>query len=137
MVLVPDVAGHESSPRTWKWGMLATLGFLAAVTLGTLVIRVRARQSQGAQAPWSAAFAADDAAIPDDTVLREQLQKAIDLRRREFFDRVLEIFWASEGHRRASPGGFAVVAMPRLGSARAPGGRSPLGRDSRHSPIAG
>ena len=90
MVLVPDVAGHESSPRTWKWGMLATLGFLAAVTLGTLVIRVRARQSQGAQAPWSAAFAADDAAIPDDTVLRAELQKAIDLRGREHFDRVLD-----------------------------------------------
>jgi len=70
--------------------MIATLGFVAAVTLGTQVIRVRARQSQGAQAPWSAAFAADDAAIPDDTVLREQLRKAIDLRRREFFDRVLD-----------------------------------------------
>src|SRR5437870_2542931 len=134
---MPYVAGHESSPRrTCRWG-IATLGFLAAASLGVLVIRTQARESRGAESPWSAAFATDDAAIPDDTVLREQLQKAIDLRRREFFDRVLEIFWASEGHRRASPGGFAVVAMPRLGSARAPGGRSPLGRDSRHSPIAG
>ncbi len=87
---MPDVAGHESSPRrTWKWG-IATLGFLAAVSLGILVIRTHARESQGAEAPGSPAFATDDAAIPDDTVLREQLEKAINLRRREFFDRVLD-----------------------------------------------
>ncbi len=87
---MPDVAGQESSPRRrWKWG-IATLGFLAAASLGILVIRTHARESRGAESPWSAAFATDDAAIPDDTVLREQLQKAIDLRRREFFDRVLD-----------------------------------------------
>ncbi len=87
---MPDVAGQESSPRRrWKWG-IATLGFLAAASLGILVIRTHARESRGAESPWSAAFATDDAAIPDDTVLREQLQKAIDLRRREFFDWVLD-----------------------------------------------
>ena len=80
---MPYVAGHESSPRrTCKWG-IATLGFLAAASLGILVIRTHARESRGAESPWSAAFATDDAAIPDDTVLREQLEKAIDLRRRE------------------------------------------------------
>jgi len=87
---MPYVAGHESSPRrTCRWG-IATLGFLAAASLGVLVIRTHARESRGAESPWSAAFATDDAAIPDDTVLREQLQKAIDLRRREFFDWVLD-----------------------------------------------
>ncbi len=87
---MPDVAGHESSPRrTCRWG-IATLGFLAAASLGILVIRTQLRESRGAESPWSAAFATHDAAIPDDTVLREQLQKAIDLRRREFFDRVLD-----------------------------------------------
>ena len=87
---MPYVAGHESSlRRTCRWG-IATLGFLAAASLGVLVIRTHARESRGAESPWSAAFATDDAAIPDDTVLREQLQKAIDLRRREFFDWVLD-----------------------------------------------
>jgi hypothetical protein len=36
------------------------------------------------------ALAAYDGAIPDDTVLQEQLAKAIDLRRREDFDRMLD-----------------------------------------------
>ena len=83
---MPDVAAHQSSrQRTWRWGV-AILGVLAAVSLGTLAIGTDAQES----ATGSAAFAMDDAAIPDDTVLREQLQKAIDLRRREFFDRVLD-----------------------------------------------
>jgi len=87
---MPVVTGHASRPRrTWKWGV-ATLGFLAAASLGIQVVRTHARESRGAESPWSATFATDDAPIPDDTVLREQLQKAIDLRRREFFDRVLD-----------------------------------------------
>jgi hypothetical protein len=35
-------------------------------------------------------FAVDETAIPEDTVLLEQLQKAVDLRRRENFDRMLD-----------------------------------------------
>src|SRR5262249_17820819 len=38
----------------------------------------------------AAAFATDDTRIPDDTVLAEELAKAIDLRRREDFDRMLD-----------------------------------------------
>ncbi len=38
----------------------------------------------------SAMLDVDDSALPDDTVLREQLEKAIELRRREHFDRVLD-----------------------------------------------
>src|SRR6185295_9523971 len=86
---MPDVAGHEpSTRRTWKWRVAAP-GFLVAVLLGILAIRTHARESRDAES-WSAAFATDDAAIPDDTVLREELAKAIDLRRRENFDRVLD-----------------------------------------------
>src|SRR5690242_18486991 len=85
-----DAAGHESRlRRTWKWG-IAALGFLTAVSLGVLAVRTHARESRGAEPAWNAAFATDDAAIPDDTVLRDELQKAIGLRRREFFDRVLD-----------------------------------------------
>lgn len=85
-----DVADHAWSPRrALKWGVM-TLGFLAAVSLGTFVIRTHARQAQGAEATGRAAFATDDAAIPDDTVLQRELAKAVDLRRREFFDRVLD-----------------------------------------------
>ena len=35
-------------------------------------------------------FAFDDGAIPDDTVLQQQLERAVDLRRRENFDRMLD-----------------------------------------------
>jgi hypothetical protein len=38
----------------------------------------------------SAAFATSDSAIPDDSILLEQLEEAIDLRRREDFDRMLD-----------------------------------------------
>lgn len=38
----------------------------------------------------NAMFALDDRAVPDDIALREQLEKAIDLRTRERFDRVLD-----------------------------------------------
>ncbi|MBI3769187.1 MAG: hypothetical protein HY271_11970 [Deltaproteobacteria bacterium] len=54
---------------------VATLGRWVGVALGILSI-------QG--------FATHETAIPDDTVLQEQLEKSVDLRRRETFDRVLD-----------------------------------------------
>ena len=79
---MPEVAGHQSGPRrAWKWVLL-----LAAVSLAPLVIRVHARQL----VTESAASAPDEAASADDIMLREQLEKALDLRRRETFDRVLD-----------------------------------------------
>ncbi len=86
---MPDVADHESSPRrTWKWS-IATLAFLAAASVGTLLVRAHARHAPGAEPTWSG-FATDETAIPDDTVLLGQLEKSIDLRHRENFDRVLD-----------------------------------------------
>src|SRR3989442_8725104 len=88
---MPDLADHESSRRRiWKWGV-ATLGFLAAVSLGTLLIEAHAPEST-----WSAAFATDETAIPDDTVLLQELEKSIDLRRREDCDRMLDARDAGE-----------------------------------------
>src|SRR5437870_13613237 len=86
---MPHVSGHGSRPRRrWPWGA-ATLGLLAAVSLGTLVIQAHARHTRDAASAWSAGFATDDTAIPDDTVLMQELEKSIDLRRREDFDRLL------------------------------------------------
>jgi hypothetical protein len=84
---VPDAGDHRSRPRrTWPWGV-AGFGALAAAALGTLAIPARTPEAPAAP---SAAFATSDTAIPDDTVLVEQLEKAIDLRRREDFDRMLD-----------------------------------------------
>jgi mono/diheme cytochrome c family protein len=58
---------------------------LAASALETLAIPARAPEP-----PAAAVFSTSDAAVPDDTVLVEQLEKAIALRRREDFDRMLD-----------------------------------------------
>ena len=82
---MPGGTEHVSRhARRWNRGILA----LAAVgALATVALRSRAPAAATVDVP---VFALDDAGIPDDGVLREQLQKAIDLRRREFFDRVLD-----------------------------------------------
>jgi hypothetical protein len=87
---MPDAADREASPRrTWRRGA-ATLGIAAAAALGTLLLRAHAEDAGGAPAAWPAAFAKDATAIPDETVLLAQLERAIDLRRREDFDRMLD-----------------------------------------------
>ena len=70
--------------------MLGVAAGGVAVTLATLAIRAPALHAKGGEAPRESAFATTDTAIPDDTVLLEQLTKAIDLRRREDFDRMLD-----------------------------------------------
>ncbi len=66
----------------------------ASVLAGTLLgaVWLRADPPPDAHAPpdWMASWSHDDEAIPDDVVLREDLERAIDLRRREHFDRVLD-----------------------------------------------
>jgi len=71
------------------WGV-ATLGLLAAVSLGNVLIQAHAGHARVTASDWSASFATDDTAIPDDPVLLQELEKAIDLRRREDFDRMLD-----------------------------------------------
>ncbi len=85
------VAGHRSSLRRMpRWG-IATLGGGVLVALGILALQVHARALPREREPRPVVpFAVDDAAIPDDTVILEQLHEAIDLRRREDFDRVLD-----------------------------------------------
>src|SRR5438876_5139616 len=73
----------------WKRSA-ATLGVVAATSLGALLIQAHARHGREAEPAWSAAFATDETAIPDDAVLLQELEKAVDLRRREDFDRMLD-----------------------------------------------
>jgi mono/diheme cytochrome c family protein len=64
---------------------------LAAIVLGGVWLARRALYAHGAEAPpRPAAFMTSDADIPDDTLLLEQLARAVDLRRREDFDRMLD-----------------------------------------------
>jgi len=53
-------------------------------------MQAHAQNARGAGSTWSAALATNETMIPDDAVLLEQLEKAIDLRRREDFDRILD-----------------------------------------------
>src|SRR5437667_878169 len=71
----------------WKRSA-ATLGVVAAASLGALLIQAHARHGREAEPAWSAAFATDETAIPDDAVLLQELEKAVDLRRREDFARM-------------------------------------------------
>src|SRR5438046_4000535 len=73
----------------WKRSA-ATLGVVAAASLGALLIQAHARHGREAEPAWSAAFATDETATPDDAVLLQELEKAVDLRRREDFDRMLD-----------------------------------------------
>jgi hypothetical protein len=65
-----------------------TLG-LAGVCTGVWLMQADAGRSPVAPVP-SSVLSPDETTIPDDTVLLEQLDKAIDLRRREDFDRMLD-----------------------------------------------
>ena len=77
-------------PRpTVKWEVTAGR-LLAGVALAVLLLPGDAPHAQGEGAPRTADFASPETVIPDDPVLLQQLEKAIDLRRREHFDRVLD-----------------------------------------------
>jgi len=71
--------------RPWQRLAVACAAVAAA---GSLAVEARAPSST----PWSrpASSRLDDAAVPDDTVLLEQLSDALELRRREDFDRMLD-----------------------------------------------
>jgi hypothetical protein len=81
---------HESSPRRPRGRRLATVVRLAGVALALLALPAHAWRAGGEESTWLLSLAAYDAAIPDDVVLQEQLHEAIELRRREDFDRVLD-----------------------------------------------
>jgi hypothetical protein len=88
-----DVVPDTSSLRRTRERGVAALGSLAATALAMLSIlsvQVHARRGQDVESTWHPAFAKDETAVPDDSVLVQQLEEAIELRRREDFDRMLD-----------------------------------------------
>src|SRR5262249_46499196 len=85
---MPDAADRQSNPR--RILALARLGILAVTAVGGFLLQAHARRGAEPVPMGPAAFATDDTAIPEDTVLLQELQKAVDLRRREDFDRTLD-----------------------------------------------
>ena len=82
---MPQVGSHTPRPGTARGGSVAPrCRALVAGILLALACPARADES------WITGFAVPDAAIPDDTVLQAELERAVDLRRRETFDRVLD-----------------------------------------------
>ncbi|HSP99465.1 MAG TPA: di-heme oxidoredictase family protein [Candidatus Dormibacteraeota bacterium] len=71
------------------WGGIA-VGCLVGSAFGLALIQAHGRSTADEPRTGSALSAIDEAAIPDDTVLLTELTKAIDLRKREDFDRVLD-----------------------------------------------
>jgi hypothetical protein len=55
-----------------------------------LATHARTRDADRPAAPPIAAFLADDSAVPDDTTLADELERAVELRARESFDRMLD-----------------------------------------------
>jgi hypothetical protein len=78
------------SLRARRWRVLLGLVAVAGVGIGVALLRVKAKAPDHEPPSWIESWDRYDEAIPDDVVLREDLERAIDLRRREHFDRVLD-----------------------------------------------
>lgn len=77
-------------PRRRRWRVALLGGVLAGTLAGGAWLRADPPPAPYEHPPWMASWSRYDEAIPDDVVLREDLERAIDLRRREHFDRVLD-----------------------------------------------
>lgn len=77
-------------PRHRRWRAALLGGVLAGTLAGGAWLRADPPPAPYEHPPWLASWSRYDEAIPDDVVLREDLDRAIDLRRREHFDRVLD-----------------------------------------------
>lgn len=88
---MPTVAGHTPGPRpTRPWAFAIIVSFVVGVALARLFVPAQVSSSPRADMSPVASLARDDIAVPEDPVLMAELEKAIDLRRREDFDRVLD-----------------------------------------------
>ena len=79
-----------TSPRRRRRWVLVAFGILTGVAFRVMLLRADAPPVDHPLPSWFALTGQYDEEIPDDMVLREDLQRAIDLRRREHFDRVLD-----------------------------------------------
>jgi hypothetical protein len=87
--IMPCVLGHPSRPR---WRRTRAVAIVGSVLGGVVLVLAGShlQPAHGESAARMAGSATGDTAIADDPVLLQQLEKAIDLRRREDFDRVLD-----------------------------------------------
>ena len=84
---------HQEGPRRQRrrgWLGIAVGCLVVGSAIGLALVQARGGPTPYEPSTWSPLAAVDESAIPDDTVLLEQLDKAIDLRRREDFDRMLD-----------------------------------------------
>jgi len=70
--------------------VIPALGLAAALALGFVSVETHGRREERPGPSVRSFFAKDDAPIPDDTFLLHELERAVDLRRREDFDRMLD-----------------------------------------------
>jgi di-heme oxidoreductase (putative peroxidase) len=85
---VPQIVEPSSTRRTWL--SVSASALVATVLVGAwLASRIPHAHGAPSAAP-PVSLTASEAPIPDDTVLLEQLQHAVDLRQRENFDRMLD-----------------------------------------------
>jgi Di-haem oxidoreductase, putative peroxidase len=88
---MPEIAEPRSSARR-AWPIVAASALVALALGGVWIVRRTPHGCYGAPPtpPPAALLTTSDAIIPDDTDLLEQLKRAVDLRRREDFDRMLD-----------------------------------------------
>jgi len=73
-----------------RWEVCAGLAACALAVFGAIQLHADAKVAEQSLPSWDSTWSRYDDVIPDDVVLREDLDRAIDLRRREHFDRVLD-----------------------------------------------
>lgn len=81
------MAKGGATPRR---GICVGLAACALASFAAIQLRADAKVAERSLPSWESTFNRYDDVIPDDVVLREDLDRAIDLRRREHFDRVLD-----------------------------------------------
>lgn len=73
-----------------RWRVCAGVGACVLAAFAVIQFRADAQVAEQPLLSWETTNSRYDDVIPDDVVLREDLDRAIDLRRREHFDRVLD-----------------------------------------------
>ena len=86
------VARHRAGPRRRRFRVWAGIGVgcLVGSAFGLALLQAHAGAPATQAGGWGALPPIDESALPDDTILLTELGKAIDLRTREDFDRVLD-----------------------------------------------
>jgi hypothetical protein len=86
-----DCRGPSRWSKAWRPAIATvTVCLVSVLSLPWLRARADAHRPAQPEAGIDALLAIDDTAIPDDTIVMSELKRAVTLRRREHFDRVLD-----------------------------------------------